>query len=53
MTDNGTAEYAYQQSVTDRGNQKAWLAEGRKREAAGKKETPLPLYSGLLGAFFG
>jgi hypothetical protein len=51
MKDNGTAEYAYRQSVTDRGNAERWRAEGRKREAAGKKTTALPLYSGLVSAF--
>jgi hypothetical protein len=51
MKDDGTAEYAYGQSVTDRANAERWRAEGRKRQAAGKTTTPLPLYSGLVGAF--
>jgi hypothetical protein len=51
--DNGTAEDAYRQSVTDRANAERWRAEGRRREAAGKKATALPVYSGLMSAFFG
>jgi hypothetical protein len=51
MKDDGTAEYAYRKSVTDRADAERWRAEGRRRQAAGKKKTALPLYSGLVSAF--
>lgn len=51
MKDNGTAEYAYRQSVVDRANAGKWRAEAYKRERAGKTATSTPVYSGLVSAF--
>ena len=51
MKDDGTAEYAYRQTVRDRGNSAHWHAEALKREKAGKKHTNYPVYSGLVSAF--
>jgi len=53
MKDNGTAEWAYRQSVIDRSKADEWREEARKREGAGKASTALPVYSGLLSAFLG
>lgn len=53
MNDNGTAEWSYRQSVKDRPNAEKWRKEARRREEEGKTSGPLPVYSGLLGAFFG
>lgn len=53
MKDNGTAEWAYRQSIMDRSKADEWREEARKREGAGKASTALPVYSGLLSAFLG